>query len=244
MKNNFMQQPTQPRSVRRRNTLRLLVSAIAIVASAQSLAFTKNNQTCDITPGQPLLNSGGQKHGPYNYKLQKDQQKFHIVIENHFNSNVERLISGMTTSIEGDLDFTLLALPNYPRALNAMSRRYLSLLNNKKIQSFSAFAREKNYYTPDCYFSRAIYYTPDDGNIYHLFGIHLHRLDRHEEAEARYIEALALMPANIEVKYNLALLYVDIEKFERATELAKEVYAENFPLNGLKAKLKRQGIDI
>lgn len=208
-------------------------------------AHVKNNLSCDIEQGKPLTNNNGEGVGPYNYQDPKDSYKTQVVLNNHFTSNVERLISGKTTRIEGDLDFALRHLPNHPRVLISMSRFYLQLKQKQKnINFLEAFANKNNLYTPDCYFKRAIYFQPNSVTSTILYAIDLHKNKRFSEAETFYLKAKKLDPKNPEIDYNTGLLYADLKNWEKATSYAQKAYRANYPLSGLKNKLAKQGIEL
>jgi tetratricopeptide (TPR) repeat protein len=210
---------------------------IFFVNNSHAYAFLKNNLTCDITQGQSLLNHGGAGFGPYNYLLKKDQKKFNTVISNHFSSNVQRLIRGQTTTIEGDLDFTLRGLPNYPPALYAMNRYYYRLKSTNVINSYSGFAQKNNFYTPDCYYKRALHFDNDNDSVNTLYAMYLHQHKRYEQSEQYYLKAKRIAPENPEIDYNLGLLYADMKKWDQVKVYAKNAYDKNYPLQGLKNKL-------
>ena len=55
---------------------------------------------------------------------------------------------------------------------------------------------------------------------------------------ARYGE---VDPTNIQAEYNMGLLFVDMENYDSAKEVAVSIYAQSFPLQGLKQKLIQAG---
>jgi hypothetical protein len=48
-------------------------------------------------------------------------------------------------------------------------------------------------------------------------------------------------PTNVQIKYNLSLLLVELKEYREANEYAQELYARGFPLPGLKNKLTKAG---
>ncbi|MCC2614867.1 tetratricopeptide repeat protein [Aestuariibacter halophilus] len=201
--------------------------AVVCLLSVAFGAVARNNVTCDIVPGNPLTN----QYGPWDFTNPAHQEQLPIVINNHFSSNVERLIKGQTGKLEHDLDYTLRAIPNFHRALFAVSRY--------QRQQNIEYATIDDYYTAECYFKRAIYFQPADATTRALFGLHLHSTGNYEGAEENYLSALTIQPENPEIHYNLGLLYVDMGKLEAAQKHAKVAYDAGFPLDGLKNKIER-----
>ncbi len=187
--------------------------------------MAKNNSTCDIEPGHPLMNA----YGPWDFTNPAHRSQLPIVLGAHFTSNVERLIKGETGKLEHDLDYTLRAIPNYHRALYAVAK--YQRINNIKYRTID------EYWTAECYFKRAIYMQPNDAVSRALFAIHLHKLDKLKEAEEQYLKALELDSDNPETHYNLGLLYVETGRLEEAKKHAKVAYEAGYPLKGLKNKI-------
>ncbi len=204
-----------------------LIGLLLLAINVPALAAQKNNQTCGITPGKPITNS----YGPFDWTNPEHAPKFPIVINAHFTPQVERLIEGSTGALPHDIDYTLRAIPNHHRALNAMSRFEIQ---GKKTPG--AFSR---YYSADCFFKRAIYFQPADATTRMLYGMHKHQLKNLDEAEALYLQALAISPKNPEIHYNLGLLYVDKSVLDKAKKHAKVAYAAGYPLPGLNNKIAR-----
>lgn len=189
----------------------------------------RNNTTCDIVQGKPLINA----YGPWDFTNPAHKDKLHVVLIHHFTPEVERLMSGKTGEIMGDIDYTLRAIPNYHRALAAMGKYYRQQDNTKPL--------EERYYSAECYFRRAIYMQPADAVSKMLYGMHLHMTNQHGKAEKIYKEALATNPKYAELHYNLGLLYVDMNKLEHAVDHARKAYELGYPLHGLKNKIRQKG---
>ena len=102
-------------------------------------------------------------------------------------------------------------------------------------QNASVATRER----PD--FRLATEWRESDGVVWLVYGIHLHKADRFEDAIEKYRVARDLMPNAAEVHYNLGLAYVELGDTERAREAAVKAYQLGYPLPGLKSKLRRAG---
>jgi Tfp pilus assembly protein PilF len=188
---------------------------------------------CDGTGAEDFVDCGTltNAYGPFDYRdAQNRAEKIPIVERHHFNSDVESLRRGQTGHIMGDLDYTLRAVPNHPRALASVARYQLG------------GGAHEGYRTADCYFDRALRFTPDDGTVRLMFGTYLHRKKDYEGAQQQYQAALGLMPDSPEVHYNFALLWLDLDQIDKARTEAIQAYRLGHPLPGLKNKLKRRGV--
>jgi len=167
-----------------------------------------------------------------NYNNPADADYLRIVHRGHFNTNVETLARGLSSSDPMvDIRYTLRRFPNHHRALNSMSRYY--------------YAHEDSYlydgYTmPECYFQWAMDFQPTDGSVVLVHAIHLHRGERYAEAQEQYQLAIDMMPDSAEAHYNFGLLYVDMDNPADARLRAISAYQLGFPLQGLKDRLRRR----
>jgi len=169
--------------------------------------------------------------GPKDYRTISTFDR-NLVEGAHFTTDVETLKAGITGTVGSEIDYTLRAIPNHPRALMSMSRLGEKLKTDKAPQA---------RYSVDCYFQRAIAFTPDDGNVHMVFGLHLLRKDKYREAIAELERARELSGGNANIHYNLGLAYFAVGETDRALTEAKAAYELGFPLPGLRDKLKRAG---
>ena len=168
-------------------------------------------------------------YGPYDYRDPTNKaEKLPIVDDNHFTPDVESLKRGITGSVIQELNYTLKAFPNHHRALNAVARYGLS---GKKQWANTVIT------SADCYFQRAVAFTPDDATVRGLYGSYLMRKHNIDAARDQYDEALRLAPNSIEINYNMGLLYLDLGDLERAKHFAEIAYAGGHPLPGLRDKI-------
>lgn len=213
----------------------LLCSAAVFSAAVFSPAVqaeTRDNVNCGIVAGQPL-NNGDRGYGPYDASNPANADKMPIVLNRHFTREVEQLVKGSTSvNLMHDIDYTLRALPNYHRALVAMSKYF-------RLKGKAAF---NGVYTPECYFKRALYMQPKDGLVYAIYATHLHLSGKLNEAEQHYQSALKLTKNKIEINYNYGLLLFDKGDYAAAKAQAEIAYQSGYPLQGLKRKLKTKGI--
>lgn len=173
-----------------------------------------------------------QGYGPYDYMYrERYSQQLRLVEGAHFTPNVEYLIKGEKNAHpDGDLDYTLRAWPNHHRALNsAITLR----LRKDKI-----YFQNTHRSPAECYLQRALRFSPKDAVSYMLYGILLQRLSYYDEAYEKYRRAEDLQPENLNIKYNLGLLLVDMGRMKEAKHYAEQVYARKFPLPGLQRRLE------
>jgi tetratricopeptide (TPR) repeat protein len=170
--------------------------------------------------------------GPFDYRIATREDK-EIVEGMHFTQRVEHLVQGQTLKhAGGDIEYTLRAFPNHPRALFSMVRLGEKENREKPIGS---------PYTISCWFDRALRFTPNDGAVRLVFGIYLSRRGKTNEAidQLQVARKLGGDPAN--VHYNLGLAYFDLKEYEQSLEHAHAAYELGFPLAGLRNKLKQVG---
>ncbi len=168
--------------------------------------------------------------GPWDYTDPAHRKKSLNLVESaHFTRSVEMLVSGNTSYLWEDLDYTLRAFPNHHRALHSMAN--YQIRTPRPIRA--------RYRSADCYFDRAMRFRPNDPVVRMVYGIYLYNKGDYKEAEVRYKEALAMVPDYTEAHYNLGLLYVETGQIELAKAHAEKAYARDYPLPGLREKLAR-----
>ena len=194
--------------------------------------------------GGPLDNNNFSR--PLDYTSDQDKygfgegrrNKLALVEDNHFNADVEMLRAGMHGPLPGDIHYTLMHFPNHYRALHSMAKWHLKNPHPDDEECGGCLA----WLLPaECYFTRAITFTPYDSTIYYILGIYLHQKKDLDRALAAYGDALKLGADSAEYHYNFGLLLVDLGDYEAARRHAKKAYDMGVPFPGLQAKLKRLG---
>lgn len=170
-------------------------------------------------------------YGPFDYRL-RGQVNLEIVERAHFTENVEQGISGSTSYLGDDLDYTLRAIPNHHRALATLTRL---ALRSKAIKI------EHMKRPVECYFERAQRFQPDDAKVHALYGNYLMAVGREGDARKAYDRALALEPDNASILYNLGLLALRAKEYDKAAAYAEKAYGLDFPMQFLKTKLQAAG---
>ncbi len=171
---------------------------------------------------------------PLDYNArQNNPHLFHLVEIAHFTPSVEELLQGNTSQKVGpDLDYTLNAYPNHPRALNALVGLAIKGKTNHP---------DGMKYTVECYFQRASQIAPDDPIPHLVHGNYLAKTGKDNEALAEYQAAEKLDPQNANLQYNMGLLYFNLKQYDQALSYAHKAYDNGFPLPGLKQKLESTG---
>jgi tetratricopeptide (TPR) repeat protein len=206
----------------------VMLALIAVLGTVQGGSVLAQSSEMDAFECGALENA----YGPFDYTDPTDRRdKLPIVEQFHFNIDVENLRRGQSSTIIGDLDYTLRAFPNHHRALNAMAR----------YQQANPEAVVPPFRTAECYFNRALRFSPRDGTARMIYGSYLFKRGQRQAALQRYEEALALQPESAEAHYNMGLLQLELKRTAQALEHAHKAYSLGYPLQGLKNKLKRAG---
>ena len=208
----------------------LLAAAVALCAAlGAGMPSVVHAQQAD---GVDQCGSLRNHYGPYDYRVHRGET-LSVVEKNHFTSNVENLVSGVTTTtreMAGDVGYTLRAFPNHHRALLAMTR-----LGEKHKADMPPAAT----YTVECYFIRGIRFAHDDTVVRGLYAQYLIKRNRKDDA-IRQLEAAAGYAADNPLShYNIGLLYFDLGKYDRSLEEAHKARALGLQRTDLAQMLKR-----
>ena len=174
------------------------------------------------------------QYGPFDYRTAPPDVR-HRVEDYHFTPDVETGKKGSTgATAGGDLDYTLRAFPNNPRALLAVSR-YVSVMKSERPSGLR--------FPAECYYERAIRFMPDDGMPHLLYAAYLKQRKRMSEVRPELDEAERLRgdPSNFDFDYNLGLLYFDVGAYDQSMKAARRAYALGAPFAALQNKLKGVG---
>lgn len=171
--------------------------------------------------------------GPFDYRNAANlPQEYNLVMSAHFTKDVEQNIKGNAGYLAGDIDYTLRAWPNHPIALASMARQ--SIIEKTMVPRGAKYA-------VDCYFLRAFQFAPDDGAPHAVYGNHLLAVGKEAQAMEEFKRAVALDPENATINYNAGLAYFKAKDYDKALFHAKKAYDKDFPLPGLRNKLKGVG---
>lgn len=237
----------------------ILIITIVVATSTQTMA-ARNGDKYMGWPGETLAGAECQGReqgfGPFDYtdptytvagnytRHGRNEAPLRTVEKVHFTPNTERLIRGKT-SVDpmGDIDYTIRAFPNHHRALYAVIRNYLRQPPAPRHDEQANLFRPgyQGHPTPECYLQRAQYFAPDDGMVWALFGLYLHRRNDLDGALKQYEEAEKRFGATkyADYFYNRGLLHFDRGEYTESRQYADKAYALNHQLPGLRRKLER-----
>lgn len=219
------------------------MGALLLAFCLLSLAFSAQAaQTLNRNPGWPGTTLAGVDcyggkggYGPFDYITERREIK--IVEDYHFTPKTEHL-NDTASRLDGDLNYTLRAIPNHHRALWARSRFYLQ--KRGRSNHLTLMAEEQSQQgnpPPECYFQRAKAFNPNDAMVPTIFGIYLHKLGKLQAALTEYQQAEEKLPNHAELIYNMGLLYFDMEDVGKAHEYADRARELGYPLDGLHKKI-------
>ena len=193
-------------------------------------------------------------YGPFDYRVPKNRIKFLPRVEDaHFTGVTYKLAqagadyelyrklfkfgphaggSKKNTQIPADLDYTLRAFPNHPKALYAMSE-----YQRKRGKPVGRSYNEMSFRVSDCYYQRARNFVADDYMVYMLYGIQLFKENKYNESLIEYDKAEKLSLDNPELVYNKGLLLFAMKQYEKAKKYAIRAEGLGYPLDGLQKKL-------
>ncbi len=212
----------------------LLVHEASFAKSAPWVGMDFNNHPCQ---------GSGQGFGPYDYtnsshKSEKigggNDTALTIVDRNHFSPETEAFFKPMTGSFSHDIDYTLRAWPNHHRALLTITR-YQIMINK------GALHGEALKSPVECYFQRAINFSPNDSGAHSLYANYLSKMGKTEKAKEWYEKALEISPNSSKIAYAYSLFLIDQKQYDTALEYAHKAYQNGKPPAGLKNKLKQLG---
>lgn len=169
--------------------------------------------------------------GPFDYYTAPPDQR-RLVERPHFSPNIEQLKKGNSGTLGAEISYTLSVFPNHPRALLSMSQLALREKRAKPTDSG---------YTMDCWFDRAMRFSPNDATVRMLYGIYLLKVGKAETATRYLEEAAELGGENANLSYNLGLAYFSLNDYAKSLDHAHRAYALGFQLPGLRNKLQRAG---
>lgn len=203
----------------------------AIIAGALSAGML-GSDAAQAFCGPPLhMNHWGM---PVDYRDPKHAEKRSVVERYHFTPEIENLQRGLNGPLPGDIHYTLMQLVSHHRALQAMATWQVKNPRRPSDEFFPA----------DCYFERALAFAPEDPLIWMMWGNYVFRIKEHARALEIYSRAEELAPEDPEVLYNLGLLHVELKNYEKARAYAVKAYTRNYPLPGLRNRLKRAGVSL
>jgi tetratricopeptide (TPR) repeat protein len=206
------------------STLLLLILLLAATCGTSAFAQT-------VGPNCGPLRSRGQ-FGPYDYRTERGEP-LQLVEGAHFSPEIEALIRGnRERRAAPDIDYTLRAFPNHPRALTSMMR-----LGERENRAMPDGSR----YTVECWFKRAVAFRPDDTTVRMLYATYLYKNNRQPEALADLAYATELAKDNGFTHYNIGLVYFEMKVYDKALASAHRAMELGFDQTELRDLLKQAG---
>ena len=204
------------------------------IALAASIVFlTASGAACKTVEYCGYAGDVPGAYGPFDYRTATKEQKYLVEIAGgHFTPSVEALKSGTTSTLGGEMNYTLNAFPNHPRALMAMIRLGQRDKTDKP---------KGSRHTIECWLERAIQFRPDDLSVKQIRGVYYSMQKQYRMAIADFELVVEQEPDNANAHYNLGLAYLEVGDYDRALTEAKKARSLGFPLAGLQDKLKAKG---
>lgn len=211
-----------------------------LTALAVSACFSAHAQVSEQACG-PLTAT----FGPFDYRadhfrpLPGDQMshkdKLQLVEGAHFTPPVEALVAGNTARLpHGDLQYTISVFPNHHRALVAITKLWER--SNKTPQLEGGLKRPV-----ECYFERALRFTPDDNVARLLYATFLIKDGRRPEAIAQMKTVERAAGENGFTHFNVGMLYVDAGMMDEALVQAHRAIALGIARPELRQRLMSAG---
>ncbi len=160
-----------------------------------------------------------------------------MLVENaHFTPRVEMLLGSQSAGLSfppgGDLDYTLRAFPNNPRALLAVMRYGEKAKKDKP---------EGLHFVVECYFERAIRFAPNDNVARMVYTTFLTKKNRKTDALQQLQMVLNSAKDNPFTHFNVGLLYFDLGEHQEAVAQARKAKELGFVGTALIDQLKAAG---
>lgn len=207
------------------STLYLLGTCFLISPAWASRSLTAEELACGTFQQTGRLD-------PQDYR--KPDRRLQLVEEFHFGPASEALVRPMQRggTFGGDIDYTLWGYPNHHRALVSLVRLGERLKTDKPPGA---------QFTIDCYFRRALRFTPDDLIVRMIYANYLGSVRRRDDAMRQLAFVTSNAGENAFTHYNAGLAYLQLGAWEEARAQAKQAREMGFPLPNLIDGLRRVG---
>jgi tetratricopeptide (TPR) repeat protein len=183
--------------------------------------------------------------GPFDYRPDKYKpapgdnephaEKLRLVHIAHFRPEMEALIrggQGVKSEVGPEFDYTLRAFPNHHRALVALIR-----LSEKQ----NSLQPRGMRYSVECWFERALRFTPDDTIARMIYVSFLIKQNRIPDAKAQLDIAERTAEDNPLTQYNIGMMHFELKNYDKALAQAHKAYAAGVVMPDLKARLEAAG---
>jgi tetratricopeptide (TPR) repeat protein len=183
--------------------------------------------------------------GPFDYRPDKYKavpgdsephaEKLRLVQIAHFRPEMEALIrggQGEKSDVGPEFDYTLRAFPNHHRALVALIR-----LAEKQ----NTLQPRGMRYSVECWFERALRFTPDDTIARMIYVSFLIKKNRTDDAKTQLDAAERTAGDNPLTQYNIGMMYFELKNYDKALSQAHKAYAAGVGMPDLKTRLEGVG---
>ena len=183
-----------------------MATQIIIAAALCLIGELANAQSAPANScGNPFKNH----YGPWDIR-KAGRYSIEVVEGAHFTPGIESMTRPGTTTMRDmahDVEYTLNVFPNHHRALITMQR----LSERHRVDPPPGTDR-----TVECWFDRAVRFTPDDTVVRSLFARYLAKLGRNDEAIKHLEMATEAGKDNPFTQYNIGLVYFEMKEYNHA----------------------------
>ena len=214
-----------PHSLTTTKLAALLISAAALGLIGE---LAKAQNAPDNTCGDPFRNH----YGPWDIR-KAGRYSIEVVEGAHFTPGIESMTRPGTTTTRDmahDVEYTLNVFPNHHRALITMQR----LAERHRADPPPGTVR-----TVECWFDRAVRFTPDDTVVRSLYARYLAKLGRNDEAIKQLEVATEVGKDNPFTQFNIGLVYFEMGEHGRALIQAHHAKALGLNRTELEDQLKK-----
>lgn len=204
--------------------LKLAKTSVALIGGILTLSAAAQANPCGS------LHQPG-KYGPYDYRTAGAEQRS-LVERAHFTQEVADLRKPVFQYFGPDLHYTLWAFPNHHRALMTL----INLVLKEKSQQPKAMV-----FTSECYFERALRFTPDDMLARMIYALYLTTFNRKADALMQLDYVAEKTDDAPMTMYNVAKMYFDLEEYEKSRLAMKKAAKQGAPFVDLIEQLRKAG---
>jgi tetratricopeptide (TPR) repeat protein len=197
----------------------------------------------------------GKQFGPFDYYNHRTPASAYGAVESvHFGVRTELLLrQGNFCNYWSDLDYTLRAFPNHPKALMKMAEflkaHVACEIGGSKISGHSPLELAEQIEsgqwqgrTMEYYFEKAIQYRPEYTETRLLYARALVDVQKRDQAIAILTNCLKLHPGSSEAHYDLGMLYFGNGDLQSSLQHARRAYQLGKPPAELRSNLVAAGV--
>lgn len=231
--------PSTPLDVMRSVSAVMLLALAGAVATAAAGATSTSTSTstaalAGLAAQSPCGNPFVNHFGPWDYRSARKADR-EIVERRHFTMGIQTMTKPENTMMHDmaqDVAYTLNVFPNHHQAL---------LVMEKLAQRHRQDPPPGSGHSIDCWYERAVRFTPNDAVVRLMFARHLARTQRQEAALAQIAVATELAQDNPITHYSIGLIHFELGRHEQALRQAHIAEKLGWPIDGLKQQLMAAG---